>query len=62
VNILMPSLLAIRHVLERLKSLDHHVTLAANMNGELQLAMTTDSVDITTYYRNLINPAIGRIL
>jgi hypothetical protein len=59
VNILMPSLSTIRHILERLKSLDHHVTLAANGNGELQLTVTTDSVDMTTYYRHLINPAIS---
>jgi hypothetical protein len=61
VHILLPPLMTLRHLLERLKSLDHHVTLAANMNGELRLNVSTDSVDITTFYRGLINPTISKI-
>lgn len=62
VHILLPSLISLRHILERLKSLDNHVTLAANMIGELRMSVSSDSVDLTTFYRGLINPIMGKIL
>lgn len=60
VHILLPQLLSLKNVVERLKSLSSYMTIAANMRGELQLGVNTDSAEVTTHYKDLINPEINQ--
>jgi HUS1 checkpoint protein len=61
VHILLPQLLMVKNVVERLKSLSHYMTISANMRGELQLSVHTDSAEVTTHYKDLINPEINHV-
>lgn len=61
VHILLPQLLSLKSVVERLKSLSSYMTIAANMRGDLQLGVNTDSVEVTTHYKDLVNPEINNL-
>ncbi|KAI9207229.1 checkpoint protein Hus1/Mec3 [Polychytrium aggregatum] len=56
VHIMMPPLSSIRTIAERMKSMSNYITISANMRGEFVLKIDTDSVEVETSYRNLINP------
>jgi len=56
--IMMPSLKAMRNIVERMKDLDSTLTLQANMGGEMTLKVQTDMVSIATFYRNLEHPQL----
>lgn len=59
-HILLPQLLTLKSVAERLKSLSSFMTLGANMRGDLQLGVRTESVEVTTHYKDLTNPEINQ--
>eukprot|EP01098_Paradermamoeba_levis_P003425 TRINITY_DN1563_c0_g1_i1.p1 TRINITY_DN1563_c0_g1~~TRINITY_DN1563_c0_g1_i1.p1 ORF type:complete len:155 (-),score=23.71 TRINITY_DN1563_c0_g1_i1:53-517(-) len=58
VYIMMPSLKALRPVIERMKNISEFLHLTANMNGELEVSVETDMVSIATLYGNLEHPQI----
>mmetsp|Transcript_24142 Transcript_24142/g.33855 ORF Transcript_24142/g.33855 Transcript_24142/m.33855 type:complete len:277 (-) Transcript_24142:31-861(-) len=58
VHILMPSLKLLRHVIEKMKNVCDHLTIFANMAGELKFKVETDMVTIQTSYSNLEHPQI----
>ncbi|RKO89434.1 checkpoint protein Hus1/Mec3, partial [Blyttiomyces helicus] len=55
-HILLPPLHDIRTIAERMKSIDTHITLSANMQGDLTLRVRTDAVRVETFFKDLINP------
>lgn len=59
---MMPSLAGLRTVVERLKALDTHVTVAGNRSGQLQLVVQNDNLHLDTLYNKLVNPQLGRSL
>jgi hypothetical protein len=59
---LTPSLLQLRAVVDRMRSLANVLLLRANMCGELQLGVETDLVKVTTYYGDLAHPQLGKLL
>jgi hypothetical protein len=46
----MPTLISLRHVIERLKTLGQLVTINANWNGFFQIKMQSEKCDINTTY------------
>ncbi|KAL7641057.1 UNVERIFIED_CONTAM: hypothetical protein RMT77_008194 [Armadillidium vulgare] len=58
-SIYLPPLKQLRHVVERLKSLSAHATLSANHKGTFIISVATDTVDVSTYFKNLAMPAWG---
>ncbi|OLY79671.1 Checkpoint protein hus1 [Smittium mucronatum] len=56
VYILMPQINSIRSVAERMKTISEYITISANNNGEFILSVSSDLVDIQTYYKGLTNP------
>ncbi|KAJ1970210.1 Checkpoint protein hus1 [Dimargaris xerosporica] len=58
VNILMPSLMSIRSIAERMKAISNTIEVSANTNGELRLKVESELVQIVTYYKNLLNPEL----
>jgi len=59
-HILLPQLLTLKSVAERLKSLSSFMTIAANMRGDFTLGVRTESVEVMTHYRDLINPEVNQ--
>ncbi|KAJ1539699.1 hypothetical protein HK405_012541 [Cladochytrium tenue] len=57
----MPSLLSLRNICDRLKSLSADLVLTANMSGELALRAETDIASVEIQYRDLINPELGMV-
>lgn len=55
VSIYLPPLKLLKSIADRMKSMSNYVTMAANMNGELQLRIETDEVTATTFFRDLQN-------
>ncbi|KAI9355022.1 checkpoint protein Hus1/Mec3 [Zopfochytrium polystomum] len=58
VNIIMPSLLSVRNIVDRMKALSNDLTVSANNSGEFTLRAETDLVSVETFYKDLINPEI----
>eukprot|EP00123_Amoebidium_parasiticum_P000063 comp101594_c0_seq1/m.48740 comp101594_c0_seq1/g.48740 ORF comp101594_c0_seq1/g.48740 comp101594_c0_seq1/m.48740 type:complete len:283 (-) comp101594_c0_seq1:191-1039(-) len=56
VNIFLPSLKVLRGIIDRMKTLSKHLTLAANGEGELHLSIEADMVSVRTVIRDLENP------
>ena len=61
VHIMLPPLLSLKSIIERMKSIsiDHVLAVSANMNGELRLRVMTDTVTVETFYKNLVNPDLS---
>ena len=60
VHIVMPKPLRIvKNMVERLKTVSQHVTLKANMGGQMQFSCTGDMAKTTVYFKDLAHPAIG---
>jgi HUS1 checkpoint protein len=57
-SIQMPPLKLIKHMIERMKSLNEFVYLEANNKGALTLKIEADAVSVSTYFRNLNNLSI----
>lgn len=53
VHIMMPPLRLLRPVIDKMKNISDYVTVQANMAGEFNLQVTTDTVEINTVYRVL---------
>jgi hypothetical protein len=45
---------------ERMKAIDYQHVIAANMNGRMNFRVETDTVQVTTYYKDLAHPDIGK--
>ncbi|KAL1916902.1 uncharacterized protein VTP21DRAFT_5099 [Calcarisporiella thermophila] len=58
VHIMMPPLLSVRTIAERMKSLSDYVVISANMNGEFTLKCEANMVTMETYYKGLFNPEL----
>jgi HUS1 checkpoint protein len=54
-SIQMPPLKLIKHMIERMKSLNEFVYLEATNKGALTLKIEADAVSVSTYFRNLNN-------
>ena len=57
----MPSLISVRSIVERIRSLSQVLTVSANMEGQFKLKAETDIVSVETFYRDLVNPELGGI-
>ncbi|XP_015908683.2 checkpoint protein HUS1 isoform X1 [Parasteatoda tepidariorum] len=53
VSIYMPSLKIVRSVVERMKNIGNHMTMFASSDGEINLCCETDTVTITTHFKDL---------
>ncbi|KAJ2329043.1 Checkpoint protein hus1 [Coemansia sp. RSA 2681] len=53
VHIMMPPLNNVRSIAERMKGMGDRVSVSANKDGELNVRVANDLVDITTYFRGL---------
>jgi HUS1 checkpoint protein len=60
VYIMMPPLKNLRNVIDKMKNISEYLTINANMAGEMYLRVETDMVTVTTMYKNLEHPHIGR--
>lgn len=57
---MMPSLVNLRPVVDRLKSLQTQSTVAGNMSGQLRLLVESDALQLETVYSGLVNPSLGK--
>ncbi|XP_064396750.1 checkpoint protein HUS1-like [Halichondria panicea] len=55
VSIYLPPLKLLKNIVDRMKTMSNFVTISANMNGELNIKLQTDSVTVTTYFKDLQN-------
>ncbi|KAI9010672.1 checkpoint protein Hus1/Mec3 [Hyaloraphidium curvatum] len=58
VHIYTPSLGSFRNVVDRLKALSSHVSVAGNMKGQLRLQVESDILQVETAYSDLNNPKL----
>ncbi|KAL7750860.1 Checkpoint protein hus1 [Sorochytrium milnesiophthora] len=56
VYILLPPLVTLRTLAERMRTIAHHVVLSANFCGSLVLKCETDAVTIETVFTDLVHP------
>ena len=56
---MMPPLLTLRTIVERMKTMGDYLIVAGNMSGELVLKVEADAVQIETLFTKLINPPLG---
>ena len=59
VSLYLPPLRVLRNVIERMKNLAPHVSLTASRKGTLIISVSTDSVEVSTYFKNLQMPDWG---
>ncbi|XP_069165296.1 checkpoint protein HUS1 isoform X2 [Procambarus clarkii] len=55
-SVYLPPLRQLKHVVERMKTLSTHITLAANRNGTLVVSVSTDVVNVSTHFKQLSMP------
>ncbi|KAJ3331593.1 hypothetical protein HDU76_002764, partial [Blyttiomyces sp. JEL0837] len=60
VNIMMPSLQGIRSIADRMKAVDEYVILSANLDGDFQMLVESNSVKVETTFRKLTIPQFER--
>eukprot|EP00842_Homolaphlyctis_polyrhiza_P001539 jgi/Hompol1/2386/HPOL_001444-RA len=58
VHILMPPILSVRSIAERMKSVGQRLVIAANMSGQLTMSVSNDIVKIQTFFKDLVNPLL----
>ena len=59
VHILLPQLVKLRNVVERLRSLSDVIAVRANRSGKLQVSVRTDAVSTDVTWTGLNNPTMG---
>ncbi|KAI9306934.1 checkpoint protein Hus1/Mec3 [Cunninghamella echinulata] len=57
--ILLPNLLSMKPIGDRLKSLSKFLTLSVNMNGKIKLSVETELAQVEAIYNNLENPVLN---
>ncbi|KAG5518637.1 hypothetical protein PMAC_002606 [Pneumocystis sp. 'macacae'] len=57
-HIILPPLAQLRYISERFRAISNKVTLKANMSGEFQIGVISDSCKIETKFKDLINPEL----
>ncbi|KAJ3122070.1 hypothetical protein HK098_003134 [Nowakowskiella sp. JEL0407] len=58
VHILLPNLLALKQIADKIKQLHTRLTISANMNGCLSLKTSTIGVDVVVSFKDLANPEL----
>ena len=58
VYILLPPLKLVQRVVEKMKNISDFLKIEANMAGRLKLSIQTETVTITTFYKNLEHPQL----
>jgi hypothetical protein len=59
VHVLLPQLVRLRAVVERLRTLSDTIAVRANKSGRLELSVKTDSVSTDVVWTGLSNPTMG---
>jgi HUS1 checkpoint protein len=62
VYIMMPRLVNVAKLMDRLKNMSDTVTIRANMNGCLRFQVKTDLIKINTFYDGLEHPQIRMLI
>ncbi|KTW26512.1 uncharacterized protein T551_03429 [Pneumocystis jirovecii RU7] len=57
-HIILPSLSQLRYISERFRAISNKIFLKANMSGEFQIGVVSDSCKIETKFKDLINPEL----
>ncbi len=60
VHIMMPPLKHLRFVIDKMKNVSEFLIIEATMGGALTFRVETEMVSISTFYKNLDHPQIGR--
>lgn len=60
VHILMPPLISVRTIIDRMKSMSNYLTISANHNGEFILKIQTESVLVETFFKDLVIPELNQ--
>jgi len=58
VRLMSPPIKSLCTVVERLKCLDQRILLRGNMNGELEIGVTTDMVFMSNFWKDLPSPTV----
>ena len=61
VSLYLPELKSLRHISEKYKNLGNHVTLTANREGELKMALDNERVNLSTFFKNLEAPKLTNL-
>jgi hypothetical protein len=61
VHILLPSLVKIRTVVDKLRLMSDSLAIRASHDGQLQLSIRTDSVKVVTQWTGLTNLPLGSV-
>ncbi|KAJ8323358.1 hypothetical protein BDEG_22709 [Batrachochytrium dendrobatidis JEL423] len=61
VHILMPPILSVRNIAERMKAVGQRLVISANMSGQLTMGVSNDIVKIQTFFKDLINPILDPV-
>ncbi|EMR09174.1 hypothetical protein PNEG_02514 [Pneumocystis murina B123] len=57
-HIILPPLSQLRYISERFRAISNKIILKANMSGEFQIGVVSDSCKIETKFKDLINPEL----
>ncbi|XP_023973750.3 checkpoint protein HUS1-like, partial [Physeter macrocephalus] len=60
VSIYLPVLKTMKSIVEKMKNISNHLIIEANLNGELNLKIETELVCVTTHFKDLENPPLGK--
>ncbi|XP_042558480.1 checkpoint protein HUS1-like [Dipodomys spectabilis] len=58
VSIYLPALEIMKKFVKKLKPVGDHLIIEANQNGELNLKIESESLNVTIYFKNLENPPL----
>ncbi|KAJ3022436.1 UNVERIFIED_CONTAM: hypothetical protein HDU68_009160 [Siphonaria sp. JEL0065] len=58
VHIMLPPVVAVKSMADRMKAIGTYMTVKANMSGEFVMLIENDMVKLETFYDDLDNPAI----
>lgn len=58
VSICLPALKTMKSVVDKMRNISNHLVIEANLKGELNLKIETESVCVTTHFKDLENPLL----
>jgi hypothetical protein len=58
----MPNIGNLKNVLEKLRSMHSHVTVSANLDGEMTYSVESGHSKTQVFYEKLVNPELGSLM
>jgi HUS1 checkpoint protein len=60
IPIMLPSVSTLKTIIDRMKKLSDTIDLSVNYRGQLNISISNIHFNVSTYFRNLIHPRVGK--